>query len=260
MASARHSEFEENGWRFRACAGPISGAPALLAMARGLSDPFTPGEAAISPFCVHGATRSLRPCVCGSALVMGVRMHLPEATFGANSLIIEHAQSGFALAFTADGALRSWARDSILTDRHMVRAAPADQAVWRSRVAAAQERASHGVDWTFCCADYGGDTGDAVADGRGRNGASAPVLALPGLAPPPAPAAPVREAAWQVHEGDGIDMDLLRRRDPILWSAEVPLYEDHLHDQGVVRANRVRQKATAAAHRARIRWSVSLRP
>ena len=117
------SEYSYRGWRFRASTGPISGAPELLALGRRLTDPFSPGEESVAPFCVHGATRSLRPCVCGSALVMGVRMHLPEATFGANHLVLEHEASGIALGFTADGALRSWACNSVLTDRNQMRAA-----------------------------------------------------------------------------------------------------------------------------------------
>ena len=226
--SSEHSTAD--GWRFSATTSTISGAPQLLALARHLADPFTPGEAAVNPFCVHGATRSLRPCVCGSALVMGVRMHLPEATFGANRLTLEHAPSGIRIVFTADGALRSWARDSVLTDRNQVRAAPGEQAVWRSRVAVAQERSSHGVDWTFCCADYTGDQGVSTEP---QATAAVTLSGLPGLAPPRVPKLANRETPWRPHHGPGLDMDLLRRREPILWSAEVPLYEDHLHDQGV---------------------------
>jgi hypothetical protein len=259
-----HCEYRHpSGWHFEASTLPISGAPQLLALARGLADPYAPGEAAVHPFCVHGATRSLKPCVCGSALVMGVKMHLPEATFGANKLMLTHEPSGFVLSFTAEGALRAWARDSVLSDRELhIRVAPAEKAVWRSRVAAAQERTSQAVDWTFCSGEYGGDdhgTGGGGGGGGGGVGGAGAATALPGL-PKPALSAgatarsgaagggatSVRGAAapspsgargpavvWREHEGSGLDMDLLRRRDEIVWSAEVPLYEDHLHDQGV---------------------------
>ena len=259
-----HSEYRHaSGWHFEASTLPISGAPQLLALARGLADPYAPGEAAVHPFCVHGATRSLKPCVCGSALVMGVKMHLPEATFGANKLILTHEPSGFVLSFTAEGALRAWARDSVLSDRELhIRVAPAEKAVWRSRVAAAQERTSQAVDWTFCSGEYGGDDHGTGAGGGGSGGGvggAGAATALPGLPKPAlsagatarggaagggatsikgavAPSPPGARApavVWREHEGDGLDMDLLRRRDEIAWSAEVPLYEDHLHDQGV---------------------------
>jgi type 2A phosphatase activator TIP41 len=190
-------------------------------------------------------------------------MHLPEATFGANKLMLTHEPSGFVLSFTAEGALRAWARDSVLSDRELhIRVAPAEKAVWRSRVAAAQERTSQAVDWTFCSGEYGGDdhgTGGGGGGGGGGVGGAGAATALPGL-PKPALSAgatarsgaagggatSIRGAAtpspsgargpavvWREHEGSGLDMDLLRRRDEIVWAAEVPLYEDHLHDQGV---------------------------
>ena len=110
----RDQTFSSRGWSFKATSLPIDGAPALLALGRRLADPYSAGDAQTNPFCVHGATRSLKPCMCGSALVMGVRMHLPEAVFGSNRLVIEHEASGFRLAFTAEGALRCWARDSVV--------------------------------------------------------------------------------------------------------------------------------------------------
>ena len=40
-------------------------------------------------------------------------------------------------------------------------------------------------------------------------------------------------ASWKAHDGPGLDMDLLKRREEILWSADLPLYEDMLHDNGI---------------------------
>ena len=77
----------------------------LLALARRLADPYTPGDTQSLPFCVHGATRSLKPCVCGSALVMGVRMHLPEKVFGGSWVELSHAPSAVHLAFEPLAAL-----------------------------------------------------------------------------------------------------------------------------------------------------------
>ena len=159
------SSYNLNGWEFCASKRPISGAHALLALGRRLADPYSAGDAQVSPFCVHGATRSLKPCMCGSALVMGVRMHLPEAVFGANRLVLSHQASGFTLAFTAEGALRAWARDSVVGDAtSYAKCAPAELPIWRQRMHAASMRTSTAVDWTFCCGDYGGER-EEEADG-----------------------------------------------------------------------------------------------
>ena len=70
------SEATVNGWSFSCESSHISGNPGLLALSRELADPYVPaGEAAVHPFCVHGSSRSLKPCMCGSALVMGINMH-----------------------------------------------------------------------------------------------------------------------------------------------------------------------------------------
>ena len=278
------TSYETNGWTFSSTRRPISGAPALLALGRRLADPYSSGEAQVSPFCVHGATRSLKPCMCGSALVMGVRMHMPEAVFGANRLVLSHKESGFTLVFNAEGALRCWARDSVVGDAtSYAKCAPAEMPVWRQRMHAASLRTSTAVDWTFCCGDYGGEreeeseggpdaygggssddvacTGDAseVACKGGSCGAPnnlAPIMSgLIGLqktasgggkkAPNTAGGsaghgaggeAPTRKphgGEWREHRGPGLDMALLKRREEILYSAEVPLYEDHLHDHGL---------------------------
>jgi hypothetical protein len=156
--------------------------------------------------------------------------------------MLTHEPSGFVLSFTAEGALRAWARDSVLSDRELhIRVAPAEKAVWRSRVAAAQERTSQAVDWTFCSGEYGGDdhgTGGGGGGSGGGVGGAGAATALPGL-PKPALSAgatarsgaagggatSIRGAAasspsgargpavvWREHEGSGLDMDLLRRR------------------------------------------------
>ena len=102
---ARHERFSHAGWEFRSSSGPISGVHELLALSRVLADPY-PGDGQPLPFCVHGATRSLKPCTCGSALVMGVRMHMPDAVFGDNVLQLRHAASGVVVDFGALDALR----------------------------------------------------------------------------------------------------------------------------------------------------------
>lgn len=261
------------GWTFSASSGSIDGAPQLFSLGRRLADPYAPGDAQLLPFCVHGATRSLKPCMCGSALVMGVRMHLPEAVFGGNRLVVTHEASGFRLSFSAEGALRCWARDSVADDHLTSRVAPANLPAWRQRMEASAMRTSTAVDWTFCCAAYAGDEAGVIgasssADcAHGVTSAQA-ASAMPAPTAPAAPVAtsgvislqklrPAREASpgilgvrppaqadsgedkaavhlssWHAHTGNGLDMDLLRQREDILWTADLPLYEDMLHDHG----------------------------
>ena len=266
MPAPRSSQTSVSGWEFSSTSGPISGAPQLLALGRRLADPYVDGDAQMSPFCVHGATRSLKPCMCGSALVMGVRMHLPEAVFGDNSLVITHRESGFTLAFTAEGALKCWARDSVKGDHDSssVRCAPAELPVWRKRMVASTMRTSTAVDWTFCCADYAGDEPRAE-DARIASAAATFCCAaapqqsgvmggLVGFGSTSSTSAQKKAArarvvqpvpAWRPHRGAGLDMDLLRQREEILWSADIPLYEDNLHDNGVSEV-RVRARVMAS--------------
>ena len=215
--------------------------------------------------------------MCGSALVMGVRMHLPEAVFGSNRLVLTHVASGFCIAFTAEGALKCWARDSVVGDHVTARVAPAELPVWRQRMLASTLRTSTAVDWTFCCAQYGGDAAGLVDDASttAEPCTSCTTSQMPSL-PPPAMvmsglvglpsatasghrrtressasgdaasagsdaaeaeacaevAAGHHDEAWRPHDGPGLDMQLLKRREQILWSADLPLYEDMLHDHG----------------------------
>ena len=271
------SEFAAEGWRFRSATGPISGASELLALARRLADPYTPGDAQSLPFCVHGATHSLKPCVCGSALVMGVRMHLPEAVFGSCSLTLTHEASGLSITFSAEEALRCWARDSVEHGSRALRIPAAQLPAWRERMTAARMKAAVDYDWTYCCDDFHGAVERAAAadavttGGRGGGGGGAPAVTALALdllgslspavrplataagpcgvdGPCPPRAAPTSHAApppprpppaWSAHRGRGLEADseagrLLRSREPILWSADVPLYEDALHDHGAV--------------------------
>ena len=102
-----------HGWNFFSRDGPIDGIPRLVSLSRRLADPYSPDEQQNRPFCVHGATRSLKPCLCGSALVMGINMHMPEAVFGQNCLLITHQKTGRTLSFHVEDALRIWAKQSV---------------------------------------------------------------------------------------------------------------------------------------------------
>ena len=145
-----------HGWSFESVCSSIDGQPELLSLSRRLADPYTPGEAQTLPFCVHGATRSLKPCMCGSALVLGVRMHLPEAVYGRNRLTIKHRASGLVFSFTAEEALMHWARESHAHGSRALRVPAARLPSWVSRMSSAREASSVDVDWTFCCSTFSG--------------------------------------------------------------------------------------------------------
>ena len=135
------------------------------------------------PFCVHGATRSLKPCTCGSALVMGVRMHMPDAVFGDNVLQLRHAASGVVVDFGALDALRAWARDSVEHGSRSVKAPPARLPQWEERMRSARRATSTDVDWTFCCQDYIGEVHRAEAEAGGAEAPHAPRVAPPRAGP-----------------------------------------------------------------------------
>ncbi|KAL1521447.1 hypothetical protein AB1Y20_021111 [Prymnesium parvum] len=242
-----------SGWAFRSHSSHISGNAALLSLSRELSDPYAPpGEPPTHPFCVHGSTRSLKPCMCGSALVMGVNMHLPDAVFGANHLTLSHLASGFTLRLDAAGALRAWARDSVARGSRQLRVPPAAAPAWRERMAAARGRSSVDVDWTFRCEEYAPDgevggggaapragAGEGGERGKGR-GVAPPVVGgthLISLKPAEARGARGGGVQWRPHKGAALEPEseagmMLRRQDPILWSCDIPLYFDAMHDHG----------------------------
>ena len=127
--------FEFKGWSFDSVRAPISGQPALVALGWRLSDPYAAAHGALAvngdhptPFCVHGASRSLKPCMCGSANVLGVPMHFPEALYLSNRLRLTHAQSVRAVAARGDMVARGFARvcDRPLASLRLVARASAD--------------------------------------------------------------------------------------------------------------------------------------
>ena len=60
------------GWRIESSEDHILGSRELLLLSTRLGNPYQSQFEV--PFCVPGSLGSLKPCSCGSALVMGVRM------------------------------------------------------------------------------------------------------------------------------------------------------------------------------------------
>lgn len=152
-AGPRISEETVGGWVFRSVSSRISSGPELSALEHDLGLPSVP---------------------------------LPEALFGSNEVEIRHARSGFAVRFSARGAIASWhCRQSRV-----------------SAEAGGPEISATNFDWTYQN-EYDGDV-------SGTEGATS-------FAP----------------SSDSLPLALLRRHDDILWSCDLPLYEDDLHDRGV---------------------------
>lgn len=146
--------------------------------------------------------------------VTGPLPKLPEAIFAKNLLKLVHERSGLTISFGAEDALVQWFRNSIANGAGGLTVPAAKLGSWTAKKAdqsketgAADDRGDW--DWTYST-EY---TGIEEMDG-----------------------ADAQPLPWTPHTGDGIDMALLRRREPILFFADVPLYQDDLHDNGASEA------------------------
>jgi type 2A phosphatase activator TIP41 len=124
---------------------------------------------------------------------------VPEMIFGDNLVSIEHAPSGWSLSFTAADALDAVDK----TDRHMLKVAYARD--WESTREGTTQKIKEAVkpyDWSYST------TYDGTLHSPSEEKNFAPT-------------------------GRGIPIDLLKRRDPILFFDEVVLYESELDDNGI---------------------------
>ncbi|KAI0603048.1 TIP41-like family-domain-containing protein [Biscogniauxia sp. FL1348] len=138
------------------------------------------------------------------AMERSLGIPVPEMIFGDNLVRVEHAPSGWAIEFSARDALDAVDK----TDRHMLQVAYARS--W----SASREQTSAGIrevvrpfDWSYSTTYRGTVT-----------------------TPPSG-----KEGAWgQFGPSDRpIPIELLKRRDPILFFDEVMLYESELDDNGI---------------------------
>ncbi len=162
------------------------------------------------------ASRKLPISKAGPIDVMGARLGIPipEMIFGDNLLSVTHVPTGWSAAFAAEPALDRVDK----TGSNMLRVAHA--ASWsssREQTSAASIReVVKPYDWSYST-DY-----------RGTLGSDEAVAQHP-----------------LVPGGTPIPLELLKRRDPILFFDEVMLYESELDDNGISMLNvkvRVMQK------------------
>ncbi|KAK0645872.1 TIP41-like family-domain-containing protein [Cercophora newfieldiana] len=147
------------------------------------------------------STRKLPILKAGPIDAMTARLGIPipEMIFGDNLVSISHQPTGWSIAFTAEAALDRVDK----TGKSMLRVAYAGE--WSS----SREKTSAGIsevvkpfDWSYTT-DYTG-TETAGATGEALKGAEV-----------------------------DIPLELLKRRDPILFHDEVVLYESELDDNGI---------------------------
>ncbi|KAG5648775.1 hypothetical protein DXG03_000124 [Asterophora parasitica] len=140
---------------------------------------------------------------------------LPEMTFGRNTLTLEHRSSGWKYKFTTDGALKAVKNGELEEGDGGVKVGYANK--WlesrtgpSSTLPMPKTVPTKPYDWTYTTIYTGHEhSGEAGED-------------------------PV--AAWTLADSDNpahaIPMAELTRPDPILFYAEIPLFEDELHDNG----------------------------
>ncbi|KAK7062107.1 TIP41-like family-domain-containing protein [Favolaschia claudopus] len=163
---------------------------------------------------------------------------LPEMTFGANFLTFEHAPSKWKYEFTTLDALRGVKNGEMGPGDGGVKVGYAD--AWlQSRTNADSSLPmpktvpTKPYDWTYTTT-YAGHSGvwtppEDDTD-TGSEAGSRPVTPIQVNDEPPRP------WSWEPADADDpahtIPLAELTRPDPILFYAEVPLFEDELHDNG----------------------------
>ncbi|KAJ7068682.1 TIP41-like family-domain-containing protein [Mycena amicta] len=170
------------------------------------------------------------------ALHAALGFPLPEMTFGSNFLSIEHRPSKWKYEFATLEALKDVKNGELGEGDGGVKVGHAD--AWlRSRTDPSSTLpmpktvATKPYDWTYTTT-YSGHpavwTPHTENDETASDSGSRPVS--------PADDSPPREWAWTTADPDNpahtIPIAELSRPDPILFYAEVPLFEDELHDNG----------------------------
>ncbi|KAI0832681.1 type 2A phosphatase activator TIP41 [Trametes gibbosa] len=137
---------------------------------------------------------------------------LPEMTFGNNSLELEHRASGWKYAFTTEEALKGVRNGELQEGDGGVKVGYAD--AWlKSRTGSSshtpmpQTVPTKPFDWTYTTLYTGHNTASSSSSIKW-------------------------EPADRNNQCHQIPLAELARHDPILFYAEIPLYEDELHDNG----------------------------
>lgn len=170
------------------------------------------------PFTI--TTRKLPILKAGPIDAMSARLGIPvpEMIFGDNLVSIAHPRSGWSIAFSAEPALDTVDKTGASGMLRVAHAGAWSRSRERSSLSAGISEVVRPFDWSYSCA-YRGD------EVPGREGQA---LRTAG------------EGKGEGEEGkkgqgreEEIPVELLKRRDPILFADEVVLYESELDDNGI---------------------------
>ena len=104
------------GWVLRESRVPALGKSAARAFARAVRSAVVKQDGQEGPWAVRGEVpleEESSACGCTTAVMRGVKMHLPEKLMGGNWLELHHAASGFHLGWDPLSALQCWAREAL---------------------------------------------------------------------------------------------------------------------------------------------------
>lgn len=262
------------GWEAVVSRGAAFGQTAAKSCARSLQAAVQGAPAELRPWAVKGEVPSedeTSACGCTTVVFCGVRMQLPEKTFGSNWLELRHAESGLVFCFDCAGALRRWSELSLslIDDSRAGRPcwsgwtcdAELLHKAWAESAWGQEERASYvhreEWDWTYR-SDYSGVAvvGAAAAGSSARDSSalkSHMLIRMKPLRAAPQPAADARPLGWAASgdlppsathetEAEWGDAELVSE-------ASLKLYEDHLAELGVASLTlRLRECAPCFQH------------
>ncbi|PSR93800.1 hypothetical protein PHLCEN_2v4695 [Hermanssonia centrifuga] len=169
---------------------------------------------AVGDWTVTARTNPISNAVeCDALQIALLGMPLPEMTFGNNSLELKHQPSGWNYVFTTMDALKSVKNGELTEGDGGVKVGYAD--AWLqsrstgplSQVPMPKTAPTKPYDWTYT----------TMYPGHALASSSSLI-------------------SWQTADSDNpshtIPLAELTRQDPILFYAEIPLFEDELHDNG----------------------------
>ncbi|EIN10995.1 type 2A phosphatase activator TIP41 [Punctularia strigosozonata HHB-11173 SS5] len=173
----------------------------------------------INGWSITACTNPIASAVDADALQAQLGIPLPEMTFAHNVLTLEHRASGWKYAFRTADALAGVRSGDAQEGDGVVKVGYADATGSSSAIPLPQTSATKQYDWTYTTV-YSGHLEAISPDEVDEK----PVIAPDGFIPwhPADPSDPLQ----------AIPIAELSRRDPILFYAEIPVFEDELHDNG----------------------------
>ncbi|KAJ7797308.1 type 2A phosphatase activator TIP41 [Mycena olivaceomarginata] len=232
----------------------MSYAPTTMATDRAVAVPIhkllenpTSREIRIHDWSVIVSTNPISNAGALDAMHASLGFPLPEMTFGANFLALQHAPSKWRLEFATPDALRGVKNGELGAGDGGVKVGYADawlrsRTTTNSSLPMPKTVPTKPYDWTYTTTYAGHPSAwtppeDDPNENTDNDVESEEVTSrLEALTVADANAEPLRPWAWAPADATNpahtIPLAELTRPDPILFYAEVPLFEDELHDNG----------------------------